>query len=167
MESGLCIICNNRRQRCLAHARRTVEYQTAQPVGLEHPSKELVGPKEMALPDKLVESPRPHPHGQWRRRINVGLFKPAKQLCVVPVLTHSLHYNPDARPCRKLISERLRRRLYYLSSQAHDQKKTEKRAFFDLIRANVPIYLHRTVLTNGVHISVVGSLLLTVCVLLG
>ncbi len=64
---SLRVVRNHRRQRGLADSGRTVKYQTTEPVGLEHPCQQLIGPKKMPLSDKFIKIPRPHPSRQRRR----------------------------------------------------------------------------------------------------
>ena len=52
------------RERRLAAARRTVEDDVGQAIGLDDAPQELAGAQDMLLPDNLVQRARPHPRRQ-------------------------------------------------------------------------------------------------------
>ena len=54
MEFGFRIICNHRRQRSLSDTGRAIKNKAAEPVGLKHFCKKLIGPKKVLLSDKLT-----------------------------------------------------------------------------------------------------------------
>ena len=67
------------RQRRLPRARRAVEEGARKPVRVQHPSQQLALAQQVLLPDKLIESPRAHPHRQWLNTLAPALALLVKQ----------------------------------------------------------------------------------------
>ena len=69
------------RQRRLARARRPVEDDRAELVGLDRPAQQPSRPDDVLLADELVQRARPHPRGQ--RRFLVGQLVPPQRKQIV------------------------------------------------------------------------------------
>ena len=64
LEAALGVVGDDVGQGRLAGAGRAVEDQRREPVGEQHPAKQLAFAEEVLLADELVERARPHPRRQ-------------------------------------------------------------------------------------------------------
>ena len=65
----LRLLRDNRRERCLSHARRAVKNQIRDGAGLDDPTQRLAGCEQMALADNLIERLRTNPIRKRRSHI--------------------------------------------------------------------------------------------------
>jgi len=97
---GARVARDHRRQRRLAHTRRSVEDQTAESVGRQHARQEFARRKKMPLADELREDSRTHPRCQRCGGIQIGLFRRGEQVFIGSIIAHRRHYTMGRRECR-------------------------------------------------------------------